>query len=962
MSPNEGSNAKSITGLDMRRKPLPLFAVCLIFLCSWSAGADAAVRPMALGDLTAASSVVVHGRVVSLDSRWDEGHRTIHTAVEVEPIDYLKGDASAETIVFEMPGGTVGEIRLVVSDLPSFEVGEEVILFLKDDYFRVVGFFQGKFKVNKGVVVEEGMSVEELRRKVAGAAMGAPEGEWEGHRTGEPLIRPAKFRLPPPTGATNEARPKPRTGDVQQEPGDAASPPTDIGLSPLGTVTIMTEDFESDWPGAGWDLIDQAGTGHLWGVDDYKPHWGSYSMWEASAGDNAVDPEFSNYPHNMGTWARYGPFDLSDATSAELFFYHSVNTAETDDHLYWGSSGDGSAFDGYIASGGIGLWWPQSLDLSAHLGDSTVWIAFLFESDAALNDKGAFVDDVELTKNIVPENPPEITDITPGTGPSGAGFSVTISGAYFGDSQGSSEVRFTKDPVGGTFVNADVVTSWSETSVTCEVPVYASSGPVNVVVDGDPGTGGEFLVTFGGSPNTWQNSEPMGEDLLINPNKADVTDELDAVIAALQVWNTTGGASFSFSYGGASSATTYGYNNLNEVCWGSTGGAVAATYTWLLGDAMMESDLVFDDLWSWSTSTPPAPGGFDVQAVATHEFGHWLRLVDLYGAADEGKTMYGRISFGEYGQRTLEPADKAGSRFLYGDETVNITTLSLPGAEAGVFYSEELTATGGAVPYTWELRLLSLPPGLSLGPDGLISGTPTTTGIYYFNVRATDDNSDKDSQILRMTVTEDATAPAVTVLTPDRGDSLEVGAAYDITWLAADGNGVDSVSVYYSVHGGDGYELIASGEPNDGVYPWTAPAAASESLTVKVIAYDPELNTGQDESDSLNVIYDPTVDAPITRPRAAETARLWQNAPNPFSPETEISFYLPEERIVRLEVFDAGGRLVKAIIAGRAYPAGVHTVSWDGRSRDGDLLGSGVYFYRFKAGDFVRTKKMALAR
>lgn len=810
----------------------------------WRECANAAVLPMNLNDLAAGSRIVVHGRVTSLESSWDENHRAIYSRVVVEPIEYLKGEAGDGPIVFDMPGGTVGDVRLVVSDMPEFEPGEEAILFLRDEYFRVVGMFQGKLTVRRGVVVERGVTLGEFRRLLS-ELEGGVQSEARSDIRGQTVIRSARFTLEPPQVSSAMS-----TGARVSEEE----------LSPAGEVTIMTEDFESAWPDGDWDTIDQAGTGHLWGTDDYKPFSGSYSMWEASAGANAVDPEFNNYPNNMGTWARYGPFDLSDATSAGLSFLMSVNTAEVDDHLFWGSSGDGSVFDGYIASGGIGLWFPQIYDLSDHIGDPTVWIAFLFESDASVNDRGVFVDDIELVKTVVNPNPPQVTGVAPGTGPSGAAFPIAISGAYFGESRGSSEVRFTKDPVGGTFVYANVVESWSDTLVICDVPEGASSGPVNVVVSGDPGAGHDFTVTYGASSTWWQGSEPMGEDLKINPNTADVADELPAVIEALQEWNAGGGGAFSFTYAGPSSATTYSYNNVNEVCWGSTGGAVAATYTWFLGNSIMETDMVFDDLWSWSTSTPPAAGSFDVQAVAMHELGHWLRLLDLYGEADEGKTMYGRISFGEYGQRTLEPEDKGGMQHMYGAETVNITSRFLPHAETGLSYSATLMADGGVAPYSWELRLLSLPDGLTLSPEGVISGTPTTSGFYVFNVRVTDGDSEADSQILYITVDEGS-----------------------------------------------------------------------------------------------------TVDAP-ERPRRAETAVLWQNAPNPFSPRTDISFYLPEGSMVRLEVFDATGRLVDVLIPSRIYPAGVHTIEWDGHCSDGTPLGSGVYFCTLRTGDSIHTKKMVLAR
>jgi hypothetical protein len=827
----------------IRRTSRALAAFAAVWVVAIPGAGGAAVLPMTFADLLSGSDTIVHGRVLSLRSHWGDGGRTIYTTVTIQPIDYMKGDMGSAPFSFEMPGGEVGDVRLVVSDTPEFTPNEEVVLFLRDEFFRIVGFRQGKLSVKNGIVQEEAVTLEELGRRVMEAAGQAPE-NLESGTTRETTIRPATFTIDAPPA---------RKGAPA-----AGAPPAE--KSTTGDVSIMTEDFEGTWPAPGWDLIDQLGTGHLWGADDYKPHTGTYSMWEASAGTNALDPQYDNYPNDMKTWARYGPFDLSDATSAELVFYMSVNTAEVDDHLYWGSSEDGSVFNGYIASGGIGLWGKQTFDLSDLLGDSTVWIAFNFESDESGTDKGVFVDDIELVKTVPNLNPPEVTGIAPGTGPSGVGFSVAVSGSDFGSAQGSSAVRFTKDPTGATFVDASVVTSWSDTLIVCEVPEGASSGPVNVVVSGDPGTGSDFLVTYGGSSARWQEAEPMSESFVVNPNTSDVDDELQAVIAAVQEWNTNGGAAFSFNYGGTTSATTYGFNSANDICWGSTGGAVAATYTWLLGDSILENDLIFDDLWTWSTSTPPGFLSFDVQAVATHELGHWLRLLDLYGTADVGKTMYGRISFGEYTQRSLEVEDKAGIQHMYGAETVNITTTSLPAAVAGSPYSEELAVTGGDTPYSWELRSLSPPPGLEVGADGVISGTPTAPGTYYFSVRVTDGAAAHDSQVLSITVEES------------------------------------------------------------------------------------------------------TTDAPGDRPHGPDTAVLWQNSPNPFRARTALSFYLPEEEKVFLAVFDASGRLVRDIIAGAAYPAGVHTVPWDGRDAEGTLASSGVYFCRMKAGVFEKTKKMTVAR
>jgi len=89
---------------------------------------------------------------------------------------------------------------------------------------------------------------------------------------------------------------------------------------------------------------------------------------------------------------------------------------------------------------------------------------------------------------------------------------------------------------------------------------------------------------------------------------------------------------------------------------------------------------------------------------------------------------------------------------------------------------------------------------------------------------------------------------------------------------------------------------------------------------------------------------------------------LEQNRPNPFNPSTVISFYLPEECAVRLEVFETSGRLVARLVAGERLPAGPHHMEWNGRDSGGAAMSSGVYFYRLTAGRETLSRKMVLLR
>jgi putative Ig domain-containing protein len=61
------------------------------------------------------------------------------------------------------------------------------------------------------------------------------------------------------------------------------------------------------------------------------------------------------------------------------------------------------------------------------------------------------------------------------------------------------------------------------------------------------------------------------------------------------------------------------------------------------------------------------------------------------------------------------------------------------GGEVGVAYGAvSLSASGGAAPYRWSISSGALPAGLTLGPDGIVSGTPTSAGSFSFTIQVAD--------------------------------------------------------------------------------------------------------------------------------------------------------------------------------------------------------------------------------
>jgi hypothetical protein len=74
-----------------------------------------------------------------------------------------------------------------------------------------------------------------------------------------------------------------------------------------------------------------------------------------------------------------------------------------------------------------------------------------------------------------------------------------------------------------------------------------------------------------------------------------------------------------------------------------------------------------------------------------------------------------------------------------------------------------------------------------------------------------------------------------------------------------------------------------------------------------------------------------------------------------------LAFALPEASSVEVNVFDVGGRLVRAVARGEMVP-GHWTVQWDGKDENGRVSPAGIYFMRLAAGERVAAKRIVLTR
>ncbi|MCF7858586.1 MAG: T9SS type A sorting domain-containing protein [Candidatus Cloacimonetes bacterium] len=90
---------------------------------------------------------------------------------------------------------------------------------------------------------------------------------------------------------------------------------------------------------------------------------------------------------------------------------------------------------------------------------------------------------------------------------------------------------------------------------------------------------------------------------------------------------------------------------------------------------------------------------------------------------------------------------------------------------------------------------------------------------------------------------------------------------------------------------------------------------------------------------------------------------LEQNYPNPFNPRTNISFSLPEESRVDLDIYNIRGQKVKQLANDELRTKGKQVIQWDGTDNNGKNVGSGIYFYKLQVNNAaVDVKKCILLK
>ena len=169
--------------------------------------------------------------------------------------------------------------------------------------------------------------------------------------------------------------------------------------SPTGWTAILTDDFEG--PLNKWTIAQTAGSGdYYWAATTYTQTEGAQSVWATGGGTDGsgLTAGTDDYPANVvSSMQLASSVDLTGTNQVRLTFDYWTDLG-SGDLLNVGVSTNGTDFTGVDSiSGNSNGWQSKTIDLNDYAGETTVWIDFVFSSNAdASVGKGAFVDNVVL--------------------------------------------------------------------------------------------------------------------------------------------------------------------------------------------------------------------------------------------------------------------------------------------------------------------------------------------------------------------------------------------------------------------------------------------------------------------------------------------------------------------------------------------------------------------------------------
>lgn len=149
-----------MAALLYRRRRMAMFLTMALIACM-SGPAQGLIRDMSDEEMVSLSDQIVTGKVTAVNyaDGYHSGYNGLLTDITLEIQDVMKGGLNKSSLLqFRQIGGRNSNVRMIASDLPTFEVGEEVILYL--EYRQQVGYMVVGGKRGKMLIGSDSKSGE----------------------------------------------------------------------------------------------------------------------------------------------------------------------------------------------------------------------------------------------------------------------------------------------------------------------------------------------------------------------------------------------------------------------------------------------------------------------------------------------------------------------------------------------------------------------------------------------------------------------------------------------------------------------------------------------------------------------------------------------------------------------------------------------------------------------------------
>jgi len=206
-----------------------------------------------------------------------------------------------------------------------------------------------------------------------------------------------------------------------------------------------------------------------------------------------------------------------------------------------------------------------------------------------------------------------------------------------------------------------------------------------------------------------------------------------------------------------------------------------------------------------------------------------------------------------------------------------------------------------------------------------------------------------------------AVGPSVGVTAPNGGESWHADSVCNITWTQTD-NGVRD-SIYYSTNAGLSWTGVAylATPPAPPEYAWTVPNTPTTRARIKVVTWNEADGRVEDASNANFTIVSSGGIEQHEKDAAPLGFALSQPCPNPTASRTQVSYTLPRRARVELDVYDVTGTLVRRLMEG-TQSAGYRHADWNTCDNRGRAVAPGVYYCRFRSGDYAAIRKLIVHR